>query len=115
MRTLIHVVKSSLFPNADPDFATWAEPPPEIITVQSLLHVSLHVASLFADFQQCPVGNQWADRYFRNRGGGVPPPTKVGTESGNWMNSRSDTLTLSLSVILRLVFLLLDSTLSRYL
>ena len=34
-RTLINVVSSSLSPNADPDSATRAEPPPGVVTVQS--------------------------------------------------------------------------------
>ena len=49
VRTLIHVMSSSPFPNADPDSATRAEPPPEIVTVQSLLHASL-ATPIFAAF-----------------------------------------------------------------
>jgi len=65
MRTLIHAVNSSLFPNTDPDSATRAEPPPEIVIVQTLLHASL-ATSLFAAFLVM-LRKQRVDRYVRNR------------------------------------------------
>jgi len=49
MRILIHAVNGSLFPDADPDSATRAEPSPEIVAVQSLLHASF-ATPLFAAF-----------------------------------------------------------------
>ena len=49
MQILINAVNSSLFPDADPGAIAWTGPPPEIVTVQSLLYASLTTA-LFAAF-----------------------------------------------------------------
>jgi len=67
MRILTHAVNSSLFPDTDLDSVTWTGPPPEIVTVQSLLYASL-ATSLFAVFLAM-LGKQWVNRYLRNRGG----------------------------------------------
>jgi len=59
-------MNSSLFPNADPDSFTRAEPPPEIVTIQSLLHASLATPLLAAFLAM--LRKHWVDRYVRNRG-----------------------------------------------
>jgi len=66
IQILIHAVNGSLFPDADPNAATWAGPPSDVATVQSLLYASL-VTSLFASFMAM-LGKQWINRYLRNRG-----------------------------------------------
>jgi len=66
LRILIHTMNNSLFPDADPNSTTWTGPPPEIVTVQSLLYASL-ATSLFAAFLAM-LGKQWVNRYLRNRG-----------------------------------------------
>ena len=67
IQILIHAVNSSLFPDANPTSVTQTGPPPEIVTVQSLLYASL-ATSLFAAFLAM-LGKQWVNRYLRNRGG----------------------------------------------
>jgi len=67
MRILIHAVNSSLFPDADPDSTIWTGPPPEIVTIQSLLYASL-ATSVFVAFLAM-LGKQWVNRYLRNLGG----------------------------------------------
>ena len=62
---LIHTMNNSLFPDADPSSTTWIQPPPEIVTVQSLLYASL-TTSLFTAFLAM-LGKQWVNRYLRNR------------------------------------------------
>ena len=68
-RILIHTMNNSLFPNADSSSTTWTGPPPEIVTVWSLLYASL-ATSLFVTFLAI-LGKQRVDWYLRNRGGSV--------------------------------------------
>jgi len=67
MQVLIHTMNNSLFPDVDPSSATWTGPPPEVVTVQSLLCASLATA-LIATFLAM-LGKQWVNRYIRNRRG----------------------------------------------
>jgi hypothetical protein len=67
MQILIHNMNSSLFPDADPSSTTWTGPPPEIVTVPSLLYSSL-ATSLLAAFIAM-LGKQWVNRYLRKQGG----------------------------------------------
>jgi len=69
MQYLVHNVNNSLFPTVDPNSATWTGPPPEIVTVQSILYASL-ATSLLAAFLAM-LGKQWINRYLRSRGGSV--------------------------------------------
>ena len=67
VQILIHAANSSLFPNANPNSVTWTGPPPETITVQSLLYASLTTSLLVAFLAM--LGKQWVNQYLRNRGG----------------------------------------------
>ncbi|KAF9642358.1 hypothetical protein BDM02DRAFT_3273496, partial [Thelephora ganbajun] len=69
LRILIHTMNNTLFPDEDPSSITWTGPPPNIVTVQSLLYASL-ATSLFAAFLGM-LGKQWVSRYLRNHGGSV--------------------------------------------
>jgi hypothetical protein len=64
-----------LFPDADPGFIAWADPP-EIVTVQCLLYASL-ATTLFASFLAM-LGKQWINRYLRNRGGSAVDKSRRG-------------------------------------
>ena len=114
MQILIHAVNSSLFPDANPDSVTWSGPPPEIVTVQSLLYASL-ATSLFAAFIAM-LGKQWVNRYLRNRGGSAADKSRDRQRKLDGFDKWHFHLVIeSLPVMLQLALLLLSCALSRYL
>jgi len=114
MQILIHAVNSSLFPDANPNSVTWTGPPPEIVTVQSLLYASL-ATSLFAAFIAM-LGKQWINRYLRNHGGSSADKSRDRQQKLDGFNKWHFHLVIeSLPVILQLALLLLGCALSRYL
>jgi len=114
MQILIHAVNSSLFPDANPDSVTWSGPPPEIVTVQSLLYASL-ATSLFAAFIAM-LGKQWVNRYLRNRGGSAADKSRDRQRKLDGFDKWHFHLVIeSLPVMLQLALLLLGCALSRYL
>ena len=114
MRILIHAVNSSLFPDADPDSATWTGPPPEIVTVQSLLYASL-ATSLFAAFLAM-LGKQWVNRYLRNRGGSAADKSRDRQRKlDGFVKWYFHPAIESLPVMLQFALLLLGCALSLYL
>ena len=114
MEILIHAVNSSLSPDASPDSVTWPGPPPEIITVQSLLYASL-ATSLFAAFIAM-LGKQWVNRYLRNRGGSATDKSRDRQRKLDGFDRWHFHLVIeSLPVMLQLALLLLGCALSRYL
>ena len=114
MRILIHTMNNSLFPDADPNSTTWTGPPPEIVTVQSLLYASL-TTSLFAAFLAM-LGKQWANRYLRNRGGSTADKSRDRQRKLDGFEEWHFHLAIeSLPVMLQLALLLLGSALSKYL
>ena len=114
MQILIHAVNNSLFPDANPNSVTWTGPPPEIVTVQSLLYASL-ATSLFAAFIAM-LGKQWINRYLRNRGGSSADKSRDRQLKLDGFNQWHFHLVIeSLPVMLQLALLLLGCALSRYL
>ena len=114
MRILIHAVNSSLFPDANPDSVTWTGPPPEIVTVQSLLYASL-ATSLFAAFLAM-LGKQWVNRYLRNRGGSNEDKSRDRQLKLDGFDKWHFHLAIeSLPVMLQVALLWLACGLSRYL
>jgi len=114
MQILIHAVNNSLFPDANPNSVTWTGPPPEIVTVQSLLYASL-TTSLFAAFIAM-LGKQWINRYLRNRGGSSADKSRDRQRKLDGFNKWHFHLVIeSLPVMLQLALLLLGCALSRYL
>ena len=114
MQILIHAVNNSLFPDANPDSVTWSGPPPEIVTVQSLLYASL-ATSLFAAFIAM-LGKQWVNRYLRNRGGSAADKSRDRQQKLDGFDKWHFHLVIeSLPVMLQLALLLLGCALSRYL
>jgi len=114
MRILIHTMNNSLFPDADPSSTTWTGPPPEIVTVQSLLYASL-TTSLFAAFLAM-LGKQWVNRYLRNRGGSAADKSRDRQQKLDGFETWHFHLTIeSLPVMLQLALLLLGCALSKYL
>jgi len=114
MQILIHAVNSSLFPDANPDSATWDGPPPEIVTVQSLLYASL-ATSLFAAFLAM-LGKQWVNRYLRNRGGSAADKSRDRQRKLDGFEKWYFHLTIEcLPVMLQAALLLFGCALSRYL
>jgi len=114
MRILVHTMNSSLFPDADPASTTWTGPPPEIVTVQSLLYASL-TTSLFAAFLAM-LGKQWVNRYLRNRGGSAADKSCDRQRKLDGFEKWHFHLAIeSLPVMLQLALLLLGCALSRYL
>ena len=83
MQILIHAVSRSLFPDANPDSAIWT--PPEIVTVQSLLYVSL-ATSLFAAFLAM-LGKHGSIDISGTAEVLLLKRAAIGSE--NWMDSRS--------------------------
>ena len=49
MQNPIHTTNNSLFTSVDPSSVAWTRPPPEIVTVQSMLYASL-ATSIFSAF-----------------------------------------------------------------
>ena len=114
IRILIHTMNNSLFPDADPSSTTWIGPPPEIITIQSLLYASL-TTSLFAAFLAM-LGKQWVNRYLRNRGGSAADKSRDRQRKLDGFEKWHFRLAIeSLPVMLQLALLLLGCALSRYL
>ena len=114
MQILIHAVNNSLFPDANPDSITWTGPPPEIVTVQSLLYASL-ATSLFAAFIAM-LGKQWINRYLRNHGGSAADKSRDRQRKLDGFTKWHFHLVIeSLPVMLQLALLLLGCALSRYL
>ena len=114
MRILIHTMNNSLFPDADPGSGTWTGPPPEIVTVQSLLYASL-TTSLFAAFLAM-LGKQWVNRYLRNHGGSAADKSRDRQRKLDGLEKWHFHLAIeSLPVMLQLALLLLGCALSRYL
>jgi len=107
-------MNNSLFPDADPSSTTWNGPPPEIVTVQSLLYASL-TTSLFAAFLAM-LGKQWINRYLRNRGGSAADKSRDRQRKLDGLEKWRFHLTIeSLPVMLQLALLLLGCALPRYL
>ena len=114
MRILIHTMNSSLFPDADPSSTPWTGPPPEIVTVQSLLYASL-ATSLLAAFLAM-LGKQWVNRYLRNRGGSIADKSRDRQRKLDGFEKWDFHLVIeSLPVMLQLALLLLGCALSKYL
>ena len=114
MQILIHAVNGSLFPDANPNSVTWAGPPPEIVTVQSLLYSSL-ATSLFVAFLAM-LGKQWVNRYLRNRGGSAADKSRDRQRKLDGFDKWHFHLVIeSLPVMLQFALLLLGCALSRYL
>ena len=114
MRILIHAVDSSLYADVNPDSATWSGPPPEIITIQSLLYASL-ATSLFAAFLAM-LGKQWVSWYLRNRGGSAADKSRDRQRKLDGLeNWYFHVVIESLPVMLQLALLLLGCALSPYL
>ena len=114
MQILINAVNSSLFPDADPGAIAWTGPPPEIVTVQSLLYASLTTA-LFAAFLAM-LGKQWVNRYLRNRGGSTADKSRDRQRKLDGLQKWRFHLAIeSLPVMLQLALLLLGCALSQYL
>ena len=57
----------SLFPDVDPNSATWTGPPPRISTALLILDASFAISVLAACF--AIAGRQWTDQYLQPRGG----------------------------------------------
>ena len=114
MQILIHAMNDSLFPDVNPASATWTGPPPEIVTVQSLLYASL-ATSLFAAFIAM-LGKQWVNRYHRNHGGSAADKSRDRQRKLDGFEKWHFHLVIeSLPVMLQLALLLLGCALSRYL
>ena len=114
LRILIHNMNNTLFPDADPSSVTWTGPPPEIVTVQSLLYSSL-AASLFAAFIAM-LGKQWVTRYLRKQGGSAAEKSRDRQRKLDGFKQWKFQLVIeSLPVMLQLALLLLGSGLTLYL
>ena len=114
MQILIHTMNNSLFPNVDPSSVSWVGPPPEIVTVQSLLYASLAI-SLFAAFLAM-LGKQWVTRYLRNRGSSAADKSRDRQRKLDGLEAWHFYLVIeSLPVMLQLALLLLACALSLYL
>ena len=114
MQILIHTTNNSLFPDVDPSSVTWTGPPPEIVTVQSLLCASLATALIAAFLAM--LGKQWVNRYIRNRGGSAADKSRDRQRKLDGLEKWHFHLTIeSLPVMLQFALLLLGCALSRYL
>ena len=114
MRILIHTLNNSLFPDADPSSVAWTGPPPEIVTVQSLLYASL-TTSLFTAFLAM-LGKQWVNLYLRNDGGSAADKSRNRQRKLDGFEKWYFHLTIeSLPVMLQVALLLLGCALSKYL
>ena len=113
LRILIHTMNNSLFPD-DPSSTAWSGPPPEIVTVQSLLCASL-TTSLFAAFLAM-LGKQWVNRHLRNRGGSAADKSRDRQRKLDGLEKwHFHFIIESLPVMLQLALLLLGCALSMYL
>ncbi|KAF9642514.1 hypothetical protein BDM02DRAFT_3105553, partial [Thelephora ganbajun] len=107
-------MNNSLFPDADPSSVTWTGPPPEIVTVQSLLYASL-ATSLLAAFLAM-LGKQWVNRYVRNHGGSAAEKSRDRQRKLDGLKKWHFNFVIeSVPVMLQLALLLLWVALSLYL
>ena len=107
-------MNNSLFPDANPNSATWTGPPPEIVTVQCLLYASL-ATSLFAAFLAM-LGKQWVNRYLRNHGGSAGDKSRDRQRKLDGFKKWHFYLAIEgLPVMLQIALVLLGCALSRYL
>lgn len=114
MRILIHAVDDSLFTDAHPDSTHWSDPPPGIVTTQSLLYASL-ATSLFAAYL-ATLGKQWISWYLRNRGGSVADKSRDRQRKLDGLEDWYFHIIIeSLPVMLQFALLLLGCALSQYL
>ena len=114
MQILIHSLNGSLFPDLDPNVASWTGPPPGIVTVQSLLYTSL-ATSLFAAFLAM-FGKQWINRYLRRHGGSAADKSRDRQRKMDGLEGWHFRLVIeSLPVMLQVSLLLLGCALSKYL
>ena len=114
MQILIHAVDSSLYTDADQNSTTWAGPPPEIVTTQSLLYASL-ATSLFAAFLAM-LGKQWISWYLRNRRGSAADKSRDRQRKLDGLeNWHFHVVIEGLPVMLQLALLLFGCALSRHL
>ena len=114
LQILIHNMNNSLFPDADPNSIAWTGPPPEIVTVQSLLYSSL-ATSLFAAFIAM-LGKQWVNRYLRKHGGSAAEKSRERQQKlDGFIEWNFELVIESLPVMLQLALLLLGCALARYL
>jgi hypothetical protein len=114
LQILIHAMNNSLLPNVDPGSIAWTGPPPEIVTVQSLLYASL-ATSLFAAFLAM-LGKQWVNRYLRNHGGSAAEKSRDRQLKLDGFEKWYFYLAIeSLPVMLQLALLLLGCALALYL
>ena len=114
LRILIHNMNNSLFPDADPSSVTWTGPPPEIVTVQSLLYGSL-ATSLFAAFI-ATLGKQWISRYLRKQGGSAAEKSRDRQRKLEGFKKWYFQFAIeSLPVMLQMALLLLGCALTLYL
>ena len=114
LRILIHNMNNTLFPDANSTPAAWTGPPPEIVTVQSLLYSSL-ATSLFAAFIAM-LGKQWVTRYLRKQGGSAAEKSRDRQRKLDGFKEWKFQLAIeSLPVMLQLALLLLGSALTLYL
>ena len=111
--SLFPTVNNSLFPTVDPNSATWTGPPPEIVTVQSILYASLAI-SLLAAFLAM-LGKQWINRYIRNRGGSAAEKSRDRQRKLNGLkNWRFYLVIEAIPVMLQVALLLLGGALTVY-
>ena len=114
MQVLIHAMNNTLFPDANSSSTTWTGPPPEIVTVQSLLYASL-ATSLFAAFLAM-LGKQWVTRYLRNSGGSAADKCRDRQRKLDGFRKWHFHLAIeSLPVMLQCALLLFSCALSLYL
>ena len=114
MQILIHTMNNSLFPDVDPASAAWTGPPPEIVTVQSILYASL-ATSLLAAFLAM-LGKQWINQYVRGRGSSREAKSRGRQLKFDGLKKWRFYLAIEiLPVMLQLGLLLLGSALSLYL
>ncbi|KAF9643572.1 hypothetical protein BDM02DRAFT_3104244, partial [Thelephora ganbajun] len=107
-------MNNSLFPGEDPNSIVWTGPPPDIVTLQSLLYASL-ATSLFAAFLGM-LGKQWVSRYLRNHGGSAVDKSRDRQRKLDGLKEWRFYLAIeSLPVVLQLALLLLACALSLYL
>jgi len=115
MRILIHAVDNSLYTDADPNSTAWTGPPPEIVTIQSLLYASL-ATSLFAAFLAM-LGKQWVSWYIiHNRGGSAADKSRDRQRKLDGLKGWYFHVVIeSIPVMLQAALLLLGCALSPYL
>jgi len=107
-------MNNTLFPDVDPNSATWTSPPREAVIAQSLLYASL-ATSLFAALLAV-LGKQWVVRYLRNRRGSTADQSRDRQRKLNGLEEWYFYIVPeSLLMILQFALLLLASALPVYL